>query len=210
MQRSRRHFLQMGALAVVMPIARAQAQLQWLEPVIKALTAINTALNIAALLAPWLHVSTGDKRCRVVIDDLENIKLGCDVLAQSLDDEVIPLLKKFVATKDDQLWKKVKISIALLLEDGNVLMGNINRVVAQLDATTYPTSRDDIEKVYHGIDDIRAAMVMLARLPDNPEPEDFKLAGEVLSAIIIFPEMARTAVEKLQIAIDDRQKLNCQ
>jgi hypothetical protein len=210
MLRSRRHFVQMAAasvLAIAVPIAPAQAQ--WLEPVLKALQAIGAALNIAAILAPWLHDLAADKRCKVTIDDLENIKIDCDILSQTIDDQVIPLLSSFVINKDNRNWKKVKISVATLLADGIVLMGNINKVLAQFDETTYPASKDDIEKLYHGIDDIRATMVILGRLPDNPDPVDYKLAGEVLSAISSFPEMAKVAVEKLQIAIDERQKLKC-
>lgn len=210
MRRSRRHFVQMTAasgLALVVPIVPAQGQ--WLEPALKALQAIGTALNIAAILAPWLHSLTADKRCKVAVDDLENIKIDCDILSQTVDDEVIPLLRNFVTNKEYRNWKRVKVSIAALLADGIVLMGNINKVIAQFDETTYPTSKEDIEKLYHGIDDIRATMVILGRLPDNPEPLDYKLAGEVLSAISSFPEMAKTAVSKLQIAIDERQKLNC-
>jgi hypothetical protein len=208
MRRSRRHFLHVVATSVAALVTPAQAQ--WWEPVSKALGVISTALNIAALLAPWLHFLTADKRCKVPIDDLENIKIDCQVLSQTLEDETIPLLEKFVTSKDSQIWKWVRVSIAQLLADGIVLTDNINRVVAKLDADTYAGPKEHIEKLYHGVDSIRATMVILGRLPDSPEPEDFKLAGVVLSAITSFPEMAKAAVAKLQLAIDDRRMLNCQ
>lgn len=213
MRRSRRHFLQVAAAGVlthVMPIAPAQAQ--WLGPVSRALNIIFTALNIASLLAPWFYSLTADKRCSIDIGDLENIKIDCDVLEQSLDDEgrgAIPTLQIFLANKDNHSWKEVKISISQLLADGIVLMGNINRVVASLNPTTYQASKNDIERLYRGVDDIRAAMVVLARLPENPEPEDFKLAENVLGAIRTLPDLAKTAASKIQIAIDDRRKLKC-
>lgn len=212
MGRSRRHFLQMAATcvpALVVSIAPAQAQLQWLEPFLEAIGPVGAALTIVDVLAKWYLSSAGDKRCKVDIGDLENIKLNCQILSETLNDDTIPTLKNFVINKDGRNWKKVKISVAQLLADGELLMQNIDRVTAKLDANTYPGPREDIQRVYHGVDNIRAAMLVLGRLPDNPEPEDFKQAEKVLNAIFALPELATNAATNVQIALDDRQKLSC-
>jgi hypothetical protein len=137
-----------------------------------------------------------DRRCKIDLGDLENAKLDCEVLSQTLDDDTIPLLKSFVTNKDNRSWKKVKISIAQLLADGDVLMGNINRMIAKLDANTYPGSKEDIQRLYHGVDNIRAVIVVLGRLPDNPEPEDVKQADSALNAIFTLPELANTLTNR--------------
>jgi hypothetical protein len=171
MRRSKRHFLQMTAacvLALVAPIAPAQAQLQWVEPVFEAIGGIGGALGIVDVLTKWYSSFAQDKRCKVDLGDLENIKLDCEVLSQTLDDETIPLLKNFVINKDGRSWKRVKISVAQLMAEGYVLMGNINGVIVKLDEKTYPGSREDIQRLYHGVDSIRATMTVLARLPAVP------------------------------------------
>jgi hypothetical protein len=213
MRYCRRHFLQITAtwvLTLVAPIGPAQAQLQWVGPFLEIVGDIGGALGIADVLSKWYYGSAKDKRCKVDLGDLENIKLDCEILSQTLDDETIPLLKDFVTSKDSHNWKKVKISVAQFLADGTVLMENINRVVAKLDADTYPGSKEDIQRLYRGVDSIRANITLLERLPDNPGPEDFKQAEKVLNAIFTLPELARNAATQLQLAVDDRQKLNCQ
>lgn len=212
MRCSRRHFLKTVVAwvpAVVVPIAPAQAQWQ-LEIILKALTIISTGLNILGVLEKWFPYNTQDKRCSITVEELENIKLYCDMLAQTLDDETIPLLKNFLVNKDKRGWMKVKISVAQLLADGTVLMENIDGLITKLDPKTYPGPKEDIERLYHGVDDIRAAIVMIERLPDSSEPEDFTRAENVLNAILPIPELARTAATRLPRVIDDRQKENCQ
>lgn len=213
MRRSKRHFLQMTAasvLALIAPIAPAQAQLQWLEPFLEAIGGVGGALSIADVLTKWYSSFAPDKRCKVDLGDLANIKLDCEVLSQTVDDETIPLLKNFVINKDSRSRKRVKISVAQMLADGDVLMGNINRVIVKLDEKTYPGPREDIQRLYHGVDSVRATMMVFARLPDSPESEDFNQVDKVLGAIFPLPELARNAATRLQIALDDRQKLNCQ
>jgi hypothetical protein len=213
MRRTKRHFLQMTAasvLVLIAPIAPAQAQLQWLEPFLEAIGGISGALGIADVLTKWYSTFAPDKRCKVDLGDLANIKLDCEVLSQTLDDETIPLLKNFVINKDSSSWKRVKVSVAQMLADSEVLIGNINRVIIILDEKTYPGPREDIQRLYRGVDSVRATMVVLARLPDSPEPEDFNQADKVLGAVFPLPELARNAATRLQIAVDDRQKLNCQ
>jgi hypothetical protein len=213
MRRTKRHFLQMTAasvLVLIAPIAPAQAQLQWLEPFLEAIGGISGALGIADVLTKWYSTFAPDKRCKVDLGDLANIKLDCEVLSQTLDDETIPLLKNFVINKDSRSWKRVKVSVAQMLADSEVLIGNINRVIIILDEKTYPGPREDIQRLYRGVDSVRATMVVLARLPDSPEPEDFNQADKVLGAVFPLPELARNAATRLQIAVDDRQKLNCQ
>ena len=163
MRCSRRHFLETVVAwvpAVVVRIAPAQAQWQ-LEIILKALTIISTGLNILGVLEKWFPYNTQDKRCSITVEELENIKLYCDMLAQTLDDETIPLLKNFLVNKDERGWMKVKISVAQLLADGTVLMENIDGLISKLDPKTYAGPKEDIERLYHGVDDIRAAIVMI-------------------------------------------------
>ena len=150
MRRTKRHFLQMTAasvLVLIAPIAPAQAQLQWLEPFLEAIGGISGALGIADVLTKWYSTFAPDKRCKVDLGDLANIKLDCEVLSQTLDDETIPLLKNFVINKDSRSWKRVKVSVAQMLADSEVLIGNINRVIIILDEKTYPGPREDIQRL---------------------------------------------------------------
>jgi len=88
-------------------------------------------------------------------------------------------------------------------------MSAVSVVVGKLDANAYPGSKEDINNLYRGVDQIRPAVAQLASLPETPEPDTVTLAKSVLEKIAYLPPITEDTVRELQTAVDDRKKAQC-
>jgi hypothetical protein len=158
--------------------------------------------------APWLE----DRRCRVSINDLEDLKLQCQTVRNALDFEgvgAIPSLRGYLDKKDGPSWVRAKVALGTFFNDGNDLMAAVNAVVQKLGANTYPGPQEDIKKLYQAVDQIRAAINTNVSLPDTPEPQTIELATSTLTSISDLPSLTRNAIDQIQAAVDDRRKVSC-
>lgn len=206
----RRHLLQ-SAIAGVVVLASPAAIAQWGGAFIKwlnAIGAIEAGISIGIYVRKWFQ----DNKCNITLNELEDLKLQCQTVANSLDYEnsgAIHLLKIYLSEKDKTSWIRAKIALAAFFNNGSGLMSSVNVIITKLDPKTYPGPQEDIQKLYQGIDKIRAAVSHLASLPDDPGPETVEMATEILKEILGLPDQARTASKELQGAVDDRRKVAC-
>jgi hypothetical protein len=208
-----RRFLMRSMTAAVLllsaPVAFAQLGFvaKW---VFEGIGAIAATLSISDYVAKWLQ----DKRCKVSVDDLENLKLQCQTVRNALDFEgigAIPSLKTYLEKADKPSWVRAKIALGTFFNDGNGLMVAVNIVVRELGPETYPGPQEDIKRLYGAIDAIRAAAWSIALLPDTPEPQTVEIATSILKSISEPPltSLAQNAIDKIQLVIDDRRKVSC-
>lgn len=84
-----------------------------------------------------------------------------------------------------------------------------NKIAGELGKDNYPGAKSDLENAYRSMDELRAAVTQVARLPDELTIEDVNQMKEMYEALMRLVVKVNKAEESLQGAIDDRRQVKC-